>query len=93
MDMTVRARALAIEMEAREHAPAAAINALAIRCAQLEARCAEWERRAEEASAVPRFTYDGSFEPINTLMVDGAAGRCDPIAGFHATPHVGCILR
>lgn len=51
MDMTVRARALAIEMEAREHAPAAAINALAVRCAQLEAWCAEWKRRAEAARA------------------------------------------
>lgn len=51
MDMTVRARALAIEMEAREHAPAAAINALAVRCAQLEAWCAEWKRRAEAAEA------------------------------------------
>ena len=51
MDMTVRARALAIEMEARQHAPAAAINALAVRCAQLEAWCAEWRRRAEAAEA------------------------------------------
>lgn len=51
MDMTVRARALAIEMEAREHAPAAAINALAVRCAQLESWCAEWKRRAVIAEA------------------------------------------
>lgn len=42
---------MAIEMEARQQAPAAAINALAIRCAQLEARCAEWRRRAEAAEA------------------------------------------
>lgn len=51
MDMTVRARALAIEMEARQHAPAAALNLLAVRCAQLEAWCAEWKRRAESAEA------------------------------------------
>lgn len=28
------------------------------------------------------------------LLADGRTGRrCDPLAGTHSTPHVGCIMR
>lgn len=75
MDLTVRQRALVIEMDARQFPPADGINRLAVRCAQLERALAE--ARAQLAAQHQRLTgwapvieYDGSFEPINTLMVD-----------------------
>lgn len=82
MDQTVRARALAIEMDARQYPPADALNRLAVRCAQLEAQVASQQRYGMElvreieqlrahALAGGKFAYDGSFEPVNTLLVDG----------------------
>lgn len=58
MDMTVRQRALAIEMNARQYAPATAVNALAVRVAQLEAACREL--RAENA----KLKADGWRAPV-----------------------------
>lgn len=82
MDQTVRARAFTIESEARQMAPATAINALAVRYAQLEARLVAQTARAESAerelasyrTGQPR-QFDGSFEPFNTLVEhDGSVG-------------------
>jgi hypothetical protein len=90
MDLSIRARAFAIESEARQAAdPATAVNLLAVRCAQLEAaarsekeRADRWHARSielgdelEQVRAGQGFTYDGSFEPVNTLATpDGPVG-------------------
>lgn len=64
---------MAIEMEARQQAPAAAINALAIRCAQLEARCAESERLAGSAQAALDVVLVDHF-PRVMVTIDGPVG-------------------
>lgn len=100
MDQTVRARAFAIESEARQAAdPATAVNLLAVRVAQLESaarsekeRADRWHARSielgEELERARRALAAQSPD-----LTDPGARRCDPEAGFHAMPHVGCILR
>lgn len=100
MDVSIRARAFAIESEARQAAdPATAVNLLAARCAQLESaaraekdRADRWHARSielgEDLERARRALAAQSSD-----LTDPGARRCDPVSGFHATPHVGCILR
>lgn len=56
--MTVRARALALEMEARQYPPAAAVNMLAVHAAKLESAVAELRDQLRQATG-ERIVIDG----------------------------------
>jgi hypothetical protein len=74
MDMTVRQRALAIEQDARQYHPATAVNALAVRCAQLESALVLAQRRIAQLGAVAGWTKPAGAEPVIVMTGDQLDG-------------------